>query len=349
MFDLKLDTLEESNIQFNEDPIEAFTDFMIAQEELHQAEQELFEINRAYENLTALQEVVAKHGWNDVLNDLVGNQISSESLDASCEGALDKIKGAIKNVGKAVGGWMAQSMNILNLYKKKFDSYAKQIEQALKSGNYNKVNAGLHDSKGKAIANRVDEKLKSGDYNEVDIGLHSSEALGFEAGKVYDIEGLSKAYLHVNDHIGLNETIANASYALKGKGLHTYIENNVKSVNYSSMSLSELLKHVKSAQKNLPHAIKSMAMRSTTSNTYKSYRKNANENAEMWKKEKENAKDIKSAAHAEDMEKTHRSNAHIHYGERMAQVAYKQILHLIIMSCKALDAELKKRGFKSDF
>ena len=54
MLNIGLENFQEQEEISNEDIVEIFSDFIIAQEELNQAEQELNEINRAYENLTAL-------------------------------------------------------------------------------------------------------------------------------------------------------------------------------------------------------------------------------------------------------------------------------------------------------
>lgn len=124
MFDLKLNTMEEESVE-NLDPIQVFSDFLIAQEELTNAENELNELNRCYTNLSALQEVVNKHGWNEVLNDLVGDQISAESLDASCEGLGDKIKEASKNVGNALIKFITSKLKVIDLFIKRL-TLAKQ-------------------------------------------------------------------------------------------------------------------------------------------------------------------------------------------------------------------------------
>lgn len=120
MIDLKLDVMEEDKPFSYEEFIHATNEYYEAMEDLTSAEQELFEVNRACENLVALQDIVAKHGWSAILNELVGNQISSESLDVSCEGALDKIKQIASKVGSKLANALQKSFNLFDIYVRRF-------------------------------------------------------------------------------------------------------------------------------------------------------------------------------------------------------------------------------------
>lgn len=115
MMDLKLNEMDVTTSFSEEELFDAIHEYYEAAEELSSAEQELFEINRACENLEAIKAAVEKYGWNDIINDLFGDQLSCETLDSSCEGAFDKIKkvaGKVANKFKAMIGKLSSMFRI---------------------------------------------------------------------------------------------------------------------------------------------------------------------------------------------------------------------------------------------
>lgn len=129
MLNLNLTTLNEIKSFSEEEFICAIREQYEAAEELFKAEQELFEINRAVENIVTIQDIVAKYGWNEVLNDLVGDQISAETLNTACEGMFDKVKKAVTKVKQNFSNWFNRIKRVFAHYESDFEIALKQLKE----------------------------------------------------------------------------------------------------------------------------------------------------------------------------------------------------------------------------
>lgn len=114
MIDLKLNETDDNTSFSKEELVDAIHAYYEASEELSSAEQELMEINRACENLEAIKAAVEKYGWNDIINDLFGDQLSCETIDSSCESAFDKIK---KVAGKVANKFKAMIVKLSSMFR----------------------------------------------------------------------------------------------------------------------------------------------------------------------------------------------------------------------------------------
>ena len=209
--------------------------------------------------------------------------------------------------------------------------------------------------------------LQSGHYNvnnqaNFARSHKSTEALGFEPGKVYDIKTLKNAYLKIHS-IDESPSAYAEFFGAKNTGeftdkdqrkelvtkLREYIDKNCSVVNYSEMNLQDLLGQVESAKANLPYVIKLSNALSSGSKEKRRSEQISKKRLEKSNDDLKNAKDIASAAHAEKMSNVYQDRIKYDHDDRFMLLLCKQVLHLIIMSCKALDTDLNRRGFKSEF
>lgn len=314
MMDLKLNVMEEDKPFSYEELIDATNDYYEAVEELTSAEQELFEINRACENLEVLQDIVAKHGWSAILNDLVGNQVSAETLDTSCEGAFDKIKQAVGKVGSKLANALQKAFNLFDVYVKRF----KAAKEWLKKNKDAKAST---------------ESFRGNEYS-------SSE----KADIFYETSDVIKLFKNGRATFAKRDNQSFKDYVMRE--LDNYGDGGYL---LSECSNGTLVKLCDDVINNLP-TLKQLL--SNVSEDTKILRKNVKTNEHFHDAMVQKSNQTDSLIDAAKYEKY--KNRLEHHGqaikdERYKAVFRKMVVHIALQSCKHLDAEIRKRGYKSEF
>lgn len=314
MMDLKLNAMEEDKPFSYEELIEATNDYYEAMEELTSAEQELFEVNRACENLVALQDIVAKHGWSAVLNELVGNQISSESLDASCEGAFDKIKQVASKVGSKLVNALQKAFNLFDIYVKRF----KAAKEWLKKNKDAKAST---------------EAFHGNEYS-------SSE----KADIFYEMSNVVKLFKNGKRIFAKRNNQSFKDYVMRE--LDQYGDGGYYLSKCSNAMLVNLCDDVIT---NLPTLKRLLSNVSEDTKTLREDVKNTEHDHDTVVKQLKQTDSLRDAAKYEKYKNQLELHGQEAKGERYTAVFRKMVVHIAISSCRHLDAEIRKRGYKSEF
>ena len=316
MIDLKLNVMEEDKPFSYEEFISATNEYYEAMEELTSAEQELFEVNRACENLVALQDIVAKHGWSAVLNDLIGNQISSETLDASCEGAFDKIKQVASKIGSKLTNVLQKAFNLFDVYVKRF----KAAKEWLKKNK--------------------DAKASTESYNG---NMYSSDIkadMFIEIGNV--VKFFDKATSYITGYQNRNQSLRD--YVIKE--LNSYSDGGYY---LSKCSNEELVKLCDDVINHLPKLKQILQTAKHNAANSRKAEKLEQKRVNDTETDMKQTQSIREAAMYEKHLNKHKENLESISGYRYGDVIRKVMVHVAIQSCKHLDAEIRKRGYKSEF
>lgn len=315
MMDLKLNVMYDVENFSEEELVDAIHDYYEAMEELTSAEQELFEVNRACENLVALQDIVAKHGWSTVLNDLVNNQISSESLDASCEGAFDRIKQAASNVGSKLANALKKAVNLFDIYVRRFKAAKEWLKKNKDTKSSSEALTGLDEV-------RVG---KPGFYTKIQIIMDVLS--DYTSGR-----GDIRKQIVKND--------------LRGS-IYRAVTTEKSVITLGSCSNAELINLCDDVIYHLPNIKKALM----------AFGDDARFNKKMYNrmvKKISTLEQQKSTSLREDVERSEKiedlkNNATLSKDDREFSIICKAFAHIALMQCKHLDAEIRKRGYKSEF
>ncbi len=324
MMDLKLNTFED-NVQCSDiDIIDALYEYSEAYEDLIESEHELFEINRACENLDALKEIVIKHGWSETLSDLVGEQMSLECIETSCEGAFDKIKQAAGKVGNAVKQVLSKAFNVFDMYIKRFTAMKKWLK------------ANKNGSSTESIYNdRTQSELATRDYE-----AHSKER-----------------FIKISDCLDSIRSQFGFKYAptdgvdvstLRSKMLkYIFSMSNSRPINLSTCTNSQLVDLCDNVIRELPNLKKAIETFKDDAHAFRRSQKRTERKISTLQQSKSSS--LREQAETDEKIDDYKGSLEITKSDRFMTVATRVIVHIAVMSCKKLDAEIRKRGYKSEF